>query len=109
MPRPQLDDQLVHLDPGQRVEGAERLVEQQQVGLADQGAGQRDPLGLTAGQRQRPGVVLLGEADLARGRVGPVDALGLRSGELSSARATFSRTLRQGSSRGSWNATDVRP
>ena len=31
------------------------------------------------------------------------------AGEFSSARATFSPTLRQGSSRGSWNATDVRP
>ena len=45
---PQFVQQPVHLEPGQRVERAERLVEQEEVGLADQGAGQRDPLCLTA-------------------------------------------------------------
>ena len=48
---PELGDEGVHLDPGQRVQRAERLVEQQQVGLADQGAGQRHALRLPAGQR----------------------------------------------------------
>ena len=75
VPAPQLEHQLVHLDAGQGVEGAERLVEQQQVGVADQGPGQRDALGLAAGERQRPGVVLVGEPDLVERRAGPLDAL----------------------------------
>ena len=52
----------VHPDAGEGVERAERLVEQQQVGLAHQGPGQRRPLGLATGQRLRPVV--------ARGRRG---------------------------------------
>ncbi len=41
-------DERVHADAGERIEGAEWLVEQQQFGLAHEGAGQRDPLGLAA-------------------------------------------------------------
>src|SRR5438270_729887 len=41
-----------------------RLVQQEQAGLADQGAGQRRPLGLAAGQGQRPGAGPFGQADL---------------------------------------------
>ena len=106
---PQLDRPAVHLDPGQRVQRAERLVEQQQVGLADQRPGQRDPLGLAAGQRQRPGVALLGEADLRRASRRPARARLRARAALSSASATLSRDPRHGSSRGSWKATDVRP
>ena len=58
---PDLLDQGLHLDPGQRVERAERLVQRQQPRVADQGAGQRHALLLPAGQhraippRGRPG------------------------------------------------------
>ena len=52
VPPPELDHEVVHLDAGQRVQRAERLVEQQQVGLADQRAGERDALGLAAGERR---------------------------------------------------------
>src|SRR5581483_5903140 len=64
VPAPQPQHQRVHGDPGQRVERAERLVEQQQAGLADQGAGERGALRLAAGQGEWPGVRLGGEADL---------------------------------------------
>ena len=64
MALPQPQHQAVHGDPGQRVERAERLVQQEQAGLADQGPGQRRPLGLAAGQGQRPGVRPFGQADL---------------------------------------------
>ena len=46
VPSPQVEHQPVDGDPGQRVQGAERLVQQEQVGLADQGPGQGGPLGL---------------------------------------------------------------
>lgn len=52
----QLVDQVVHLQPGQRVQGGERLVQQQQFGLPHQGPGEGDPLGLAAGERGGPGL-----------------------------------------------------
>jgi hypothetical protein len=66
MPDPQADHEPVHGDPGQRVERAERLVEQQQPRLADQGPRQRGPLRLAAGQRDRPGRSALGQPDLLK-------------------------------------------
>ena len=56
----QIQQQAVHLDPGQRVERAERFVEQQQFGFAHQRTGQRDALRLSAGQRPRPHLGLVG-------------------------------------------------
>ena len=56
--------QRVHADPGERVEGAERLVGQQQLRVADQRAGQGGALLLTAGQLVRPRPLASGEADL---------------------------------------------
>ena len=53
----------VHLDPGQGVERAEGLVHQEQLGLAAERPGQRDPLGLAARERLGPGA--------ARGRRAP--------------------------------------
>ncbi len=49
--------QIIHLQPGQLVERAERLVHQQQVRLMDERAAQRDALLHAAGQLVRPGVV----------------------------------------------------
>ena len=49
--------QVVHLQPGQLVERAERLVHQQQVRLMDEGAAQGDALLHAAGELMRPGVV----------------------------------------------------
>ncbi|SLC99976.1 Uncharacterised protein [Mycobacteroides abscessus subsp. massiliense] len=56
----------MHREPGQRIEGAERLVEQQQLRFRDESAGQRNPLRLPAGECQRPGLCLIGEADLVQ-------------------------------------------
>ena len=46
VPGAQLPDQVVHADAGQGVEGAEGLVQQQQLRLAHQRPGQGHPLGL---------------------------------------------------------------
>ncbi|MNO84811.1 hypothetical protein D3C76_761640 [compost metagenome] len=51
---PQAFDQLLHLDAGQRIQRAERFVEQQQARPVDQRAGQGDALLLAAGQGRRP-------------------------------------------------------
>ena len=51
-------EQLLHLDAGQRVERAERLVEREDARLADQRARQRHALLLAAGQHRRPLVAL---------------------------------------------------
>ena len=93
-------EQAVHLDPGQRVERAERLVEQQHAGPADQGAGQRHALALAAGQHRRPVVGAVGEADIGRAPLAAVSRQpGLR------AMPTLSSTRCQGSSRASWNSS----
>ena len=62
--------QLLHAQTGQGVERGERLVEEEQLGLAHQGAGQGDPLRLAARERARPGVGLRGEPDLLERRGG---------------------------------------
>jgi ABC-type sulfate/molybdate transport systems ATPase subunit len=41
---------LLHLDPGQRIEGAQRFVQQQDARRMDQRPGQGDALALSAGQ-----------------------------------------------------------
>ena len=66
----QVGEQVKHLGLGRQVEGADRLVEHDDLRVADQGAGDRDPLPLPAGElrgvaagrvggqadrRQRPG------------------------------------------------------
>jgi hypothetical protein len=51
------------LGAGGRVQGGQRLVQQQQPRVADHGPGQRDPLGLAAGQGPGPGAGAGGQAD----------------------------------------------
>ncbi len=75
---PEVEQQRAHAQPGQRVERAERLVEQQQVRLGHQRTGQRNPLRLTTGQRQRPHLGAVGEADVGQRTVGAGLLLGLR-------------------------------
>ena len=68
------------------VEGAERLVEQQQPRLGRQRAGQRHPLGLAARQRGHPATLVAGQPDeleqlaprARRMRLGPVPACAAR-------------------------------
>ncbi|MNF93199.1 hypothetical protein D3C84_758670 [compost metagenome] len=47
-------DQLLHFNAGQGIQGAQRLIQQQQARLVDQRPGQGHPLLLPAGQRCRP-------------------------------------------------------
>jgi hypothetical protein len=58
----EVSEQAVHLEAGQRIQGAERFVRQQQFGIADQGSGQRNTLLLTAGKLMRPGPFASGES-----------------------------------------------
>ena len=55
----------MHLYASERVQGTERLVEEQQVGLAEQRSCQRDPLGLTSRERLGPVPLVAIETDLA--------------------------------------------
>jgi hypothetical protein len=66
----QVDDERVHGEPGQGVQGTERLVEQQQVRLANQRSGKGDTLCLAAGQRAWPGVGVVGELNLGQRLLG---------------------------------------
>src|SRR6478752_1135047 len=56
-----VEQQVLHLHPGQRVEGAERLVEQQQPGPPGQGPGERGALRHAAGDLARAQPALVGE------------------------------------------------
>ena len=62
--RPDALQQAVHLAAGQRVERAERLVEEQDARAADERARERDALTLSARQHGRPVVGAVGEADV---------------------------------------------
>ncbi len=53
---PHLGHQALRLDPGQCVQRAERLVEQQQIRVAHQRPRQRRPLRLAPGERLGPGI-----------------------------------------------------
>ena len=72
----------------------------QQFGLANQGAGQRDPLGLATGQRARPHLGLVGQVHL----VERVERLSAAPPTVAGKPMVTLRSTRcQGSSRGSWN------
>ncbi len=60
-------DQLLHLDAGQRVQRAQRFVQQQQARLVDQRTGQGHALLLAAGQRCRPFPGAVGQAHRFQG------------------------------------------
>eukprot|EP01132_Coremiostelium_polycephalum_P019156 gene19155-biopygen10454 len=53
----------MHLDAGQRIQRGERFVEQQQLGLAHQAAGQCHALGLAAGEGRRVRLQPMGQPD----------------------------------------------
>jgi len=55
----------VHLYASQRVKGTERLIEKQQVGLAEQRSCQSNPLGLTSRESLGPVPLVAIETDLA--------------------------------------------
>ena len=72
MPAAELANQIVHAQPGDRVQRCERLVEQKQLRLRNEGSGQRDPLRLAAGK-------LLGPSLFASGQVTSLSAARARS------------------------------
>ena len=95
----QLPQQRVHAEARERVERAERLVEQQQPRLADERAGERDALGLAARQRARPRVGAARDADLVeRGER-------VRPSRPRNPISTLRQTRCHGSRRWSWKAT----
>ena len=58
----QLEQLVLHVAADQRVERAERLVHQQQVGVGGERAGQADALLHAAGQLVGPGLLPAGES-----------------------------------------------
>ena len=103
----------LHLSLGVDVQGRQRIVEHQHRRPADHGAGQGQPLSLTAGQRQAlladPGVQTPGQVH-ARSRPAPPAAPGCTSSSVPSGRpsSTFSRTDAENSV-GSSKATAICP
>lgn len=65
--------------PGDRVQGGEGLVEQQEVGAGDQGAGEGDAHGHAARQLERPGRQAVAETDGGKGFGGA--GIGLGAGD----------------------------
>jgi hypothetical protein len=59
------------------IQRAQRLVEQHDLGLEDEGAGEGDPLLLSAGQLARPSPLEAREADETQGFLDPPPDLGL--------------------------------
>ena len=100
-------DQIPELPPRLRIQARGRLVEEQQLGLADQRAGQRQPLALAAGELTDPGLGLLPELDqvdhLAGRRAAPIEAPeetdGLGDGELLRELGLLERDPEQGAER----------
>jgi hypothetical protein len=78
-PLPQLAHQTLGLDAGERVERAERLVQQQEIGLAHQRPCQGGALGLAAGEGLGPCVRTVAQTDLLQGLVG--DGAGRLAGQ----------------------------
>src|SRR3569833_2118894 len=72
----QVEQEILHLTADQRVEGAERLVHEQDVGLGGQRAGDAAPLLHTAGELVRVAVLPTLEPDVAQ------ELLGLRQSFL---------------------------
>ena len=97
----ELAQQLVHLHPGKCVQGTKRLVEQQKLRLAHEGTGEGDTLSFASRQRQRPGIGVRFQPDLAqyleRSRASFALAIPI---------PTLRQTLSHGSNRGSWKATE---
>ena len=59
----ELVDEVPELPPGLGIEPGRRLVEEQEVGIADERAGEREPLLLSPRQRADPRVALFLELD----------------------------------------------
>ena len=69
-------DRVPGLPPRGRVEAGRRLVEEDELGVADEREGEIEPAQLTAGERAHPRVALLGQADEVDHLVGAAVARG---------------------------------
>ncbi len=67
---PEGGDHGLHFEARQGVQGGEGFVEHQELGFADQGAGEGNALGFAAGESQGPGVQAVAEADFRQGGFG---------------------------------------
>jgi hypothetical protein len=63
----QVGDQVLHLQPGERVECPEGFVEQQKLRLAHEGPRQSNPLGFAARERGRPGPRMRRQSNFRQG------------------------------------------
>jgi len=74
--------QRQHLEAGAGVEVAGGFVAEQELGPADQGAGDGDALLLAAGELVGSVVLALGQADLGQGLAGPAPPVGARHASI---------------------------
>ena len=94
----QLGHQALHAEAGEGVERGERLVEQQELGLADEGPCQRHPLRFAAREGAGPGIGLVFETHLAqRRRWLSRRVASLRGRPMTTLRQTRMETTRRGS------------
>ena len=87
-----------HLGAQHRVQVRERLVEQQQARLDDQGAGERHPLLLAAGELRGPPRLEAGEPHLPSAAATRAASAAPATPRSRSPKATFSNTERCGQS-----------
>ena len=93
---------LLQVRTGDRVERAERLVEQQHRPSGQERAQERHPLAHPAGQFRRAGALELGEAEALEQRLGAPAGLGARNPLALEGSAALASASRQGSSRSRW-------
>ena len=98
----------LHLLAQLAVERGQRLVEQQEVGLEHQRAGDRDALLLPAGQLVRPALAEPAEPDERRDSARPAPAIARASKpRIRSGKATLSAAVRCGNSASLWNTMPI--
>ena len=90
-------DQVLHLQPGERVQSAQRLIKQDEFRRARQGARQGDALALAARQNQRPLAFTCGQTDLFERRAS--DLASIRPASASPAGRSRERTTTEATRR----------
>ncbi len=88
----QTDDLVLHVAADQRVEGGERLVEEEDVGVAGQRPCEADALLHPAGELVGVGVFVAGESDQFHDLPGPPGAFGPAGAAYLQPKATLSST-----------------
>ena len=83
--------QIMHPQPGDRVQRGERLVEQHQLRLRDQRAGQRDPLRLSTGKLLGPSLFAARQVYLRERLARPLVGIGAAQAQCDVAQNTLPR------------------